>query len=254
MQSFIFLDLDDTLFQTLRKCGQYDSGANGFELQPRAYLKNGSPISYATPKQERLWQWFSRSGRIIPVTARNFDAFSRVDLPFTEEVILNHGAVILDKNRHIDQEWQEHMADILPPYQPDLLDLWEQLQYQTRNDPALNPRIIKDFGITLYGVVKHSDANEEVLSTLLNSVIKNHHSVLSGRLYCHFNGNNLAIIPDPIRKATAVRFLMDRYAKLFESIFTVGIGDSKTDIPFMSLCDYAVIPRNTQIGAFFHGS
>lgn len=253
MQNFIFIDLDDTLFQTLRKCGNHAPDSNGIELKPRAFLKDGSPISYSTPKQERLWQWFSGSGRIIPVTARNFDAFSRVDLPFTEEVILNHGAVILDKNRNIDQEWHDYMVDVSLSYQADLLSLWEDVQSQASHDPFLKPRLIEDFGVTWYGVIKHADANEAVLRDLLNSVISNHESVKSGRLYCHSNGNNLAILPAVIEKAHAVRFLIDRYAGQHASIFTVGMGDSKTDMPFMALCDYAVIPKNTQLGLHING-
>lgn len=249
MQSFIFIDLDDTLFQSLRKCGL---SVDPRLLKPRAYLRDGSVISYATPKQQRLWQWLSGGGRMIPVTARNFDAFSRVDLPFTEEAVLNHGAVILDKNRRLDPEWQSRMADMLPPYHRDLLDLWEQVQCHARHEPALKPRLIEDFGVTWYGVVKHAAADEEALDKLLNAVIRPHEAVLSGRLYYHFNGNNLAVIPDVIGKANAVSFLKERYARLHGPILTIGMGDSKTDIPFMSLCDYAMIPKTSQLGGLFH--
>ncbi|MBF6650069.1 hydrolase [Methylobacter sp. BlB1] len=249
MQSFIFIDLDDTLFQTLRKCGPL---ADRDGLQPRAYLKDGSPLSYATPKQAWLWQWLSGAGRMIPVTARDFDAFSRVDLPFTEEAVLNHGAVILDKNRRIDPEWQGYMADVLPGYHRDLFDLWEQVHCHARRDPALNPRLIKDFGVTWYGVIKHAAADEVALDRLLSAVIRPHESVLSGRLYYHLNGNNLAVLPDVVGKARAVGFLKARYADLHGPIVTIGMGDSKTDLPFMSLCDYAMIPNGTQLGRLFH--
>ncbi|MGR8981772.1 MAG: HAD family hydrolase [Gammaproteobacteria bacterium] len=249
MQSLIFADLDDTLFQTLRKCQGFNTENNGSMLKPRAYLKDGSMISYATPKQDRLWQWLAGAGRIIPVTARNHDAFSRVDLPFKDEVVLNHGAVILDKNRKPDQRWQSYMADVLPSYHDELWDLWEQVQSHACNEPKFKPRLIEDFGRTWYGLIKHADADEKALQSLLQSTIGKHEAVLSGRLYWHFNGNNLAIIPEVIGKKKAVRFLMDRYAESYESIFTVGIGDSKTDVPFLSLCDYAIIPRNTQLGA-----
>ncbi|MDP3531149.1 MAG: hydrolase [Methylicorpusculum sp.] len=252
MHNLIFADLDDTLFQTLRKCGNLSSdgtGAIGTTLQPRAYLKDGSTISYATPKQQRLWQWLSESGQIIPVTARNFDAFSRVDLPFKNEVVLNHGAVILDKEHKLDLEWHAYMADVLPTYHDELLDLWEQLEGLTGNGSGLRARLIEDFGRTWYGVIKHADADENALQALLCSTIKKHESVASGRLYCHSNGNNLAVIPEVIGKANAVNFLRSRYAELFESIFTIGIGDSITDASFMALCDYAIIPKNTQLGA-----
>jgi hydroxymethylpyrimidine pyrophosphatase-like HAD family hydrolase len=253
MQNFIFIDLDDTLFQTLRKCHQDGPDALGIELKPRAFLKDGSPISYSTPKQERLWQWFSGSGRIVPVTARDSDAFSRVDLNFTEEAILNHGAVILDKNRNIDPEWHAIMVEATSQYQADLQALWDEVNVQATQDPDIRPRMVEDFGVAWYGVIKHAQADETALAELQKSLINNHEAVKSGRLYCHSNGNNLAVLPSVIGKAHAVRFLMARYRQEHPAIFTVGMGDSTTDKPFMALCDYAVIPKNTQLGLHFNG-
>lgn len=252
MQSFIFIDLDDTLFQTLRKCEQYTSGDSDAKFKPRAYLKDGSPISYSTAKQDKLWEWLSNTAALIPVTARNFDAFSRVTLPFANEVILNHGAVILDKNRQMDSEWGAYMAKILPDYQHDLFDLWKQVEHYALSNPSLRPRLIDDFGMIWYGVIKHQDANEEALNELLEAVIAKHEAVVSGRLYWHANSNNLAVIPSVVGKAHAVKFLMEKYALEHGNVFTVGMGDSKTDLPFMSLCDYTLIPKNTQLGKLFH--
>jgi len=254
MQSYTFVDLDDTLFQTLRKCEGYTVGDQTIELQPRAYLKNGETISYATPKQGRLFNWISQTSRIIPVTARNFDAFSRVDLPFSDDVVLNHGAVILDKQRQLDEEWHARMTNDLREFESDFLVLWDAVERYAGNDVLLKPRLIDDFGVTWYGVIKHAEADEAALESLLNTVVKPAPAIAAGRVYYHINGNNLAIIPSVIAKSHAVRFLLKRYKHQHEAIFTVGIGDSQSDRLFMSLCDYAVIPRNTQLGEFLHGS
>ncbi len=246
MQNLFFVDLDDTLFQTLRKCGQTLAD----DLTPRAFLKNGETISYATPKQNRLWAGLAEAGHVVPVTARNFDAFSRVNLTFKNEAILNHGAVIIDAQGRIDPEWQTYMTDVLPPFHKLLLEVWELVQAQTKTDPGLRPRLIEDFGVCWYGVVKHADAEDEPLQNLA-LLLKQHTALTSGRLYCHLNGNNLAIIPAVVAKANAVNFLLERYVKSHDTLLTIGIGDSKTDQPFMALCDYALIPRNTQLGALF---
>lgn len=253
MQSYSFVDLDDTLFQTLRKCDIHIEGNNNIELQPLAYLKNGLPISYATPKQQRLFNWISETSRIIPVTARNFDAFSRVHLPFSEDVVLNHGAVIINKDRQLNSEWHALMVNALGEFESDFLALWRAVEDFAGHDPLLKPRLIDDFGVTWYGVIKHAEANEEALQKLLKTVILPNPAIISGKVYHHSNGNNLAIIPSVISKGHAVRFLMARYRNKHDSIFTVGIGDSRTDSLFMSLCDYALIPRHTQLGAFLHG-
>jgi hydroxymethylpyrimidine pyrophosphatase-like HAD family hydrolase len=251
MQHFIFVDLDDTLFQTLRKCGGAAANPQENGLTPRAFLKNGAPISYSTRKQDHLWQWLVKAGHVIPVTARNYDAYSRVDLRFPADAVLNHGAVIVNEHHRIDLEWQAQMAQLLPPYHHELIDLWGQVQFHAQKDPALQPRLVEDFGVIWYGVVKHADASEAALRALHDTLIIKHEAVACGRLYCHINGNNLAVLPRVVGKAHAVGFLLERYARRYDALLTVGIGDSKTDSPFMALCDYAMIPGNTQLGELF---
>ena len=244
MQSYIFLDLDDTLFQTLRKCAL---GADDPRLQARACLPDGTPHSYATHKQQWLWHWLARGFKIVPVTGRNAQAFERVMLPFQEEVVLNHGAVILDKQRTIDSRWMDGMMQALPPYQEKLLDLWAEVEVYCKRFHGLIRRLVHDFDITWYGVIKHVDGSEILLKTLLDSFIKTHPHILDGSLYWHLNGNNLAVLPKIINKESAVSYLIDGYKQQHPELLTFGAGDSKTDAPFMALCDYALIPRNTQL-------
>ncbi len=243
MQRYIFLDLDDTLFQTLRKCASTDAE----RLQVRAFLPDGSPNSYATHKQQWLWDWFSEGFKIVPVTARDFHAFGRVTLPFQEEVVLNHGAVILDKQRNLDSAWMDNMMQSLPSYQEKLLDLWREVETYAQQFQDFKPRLVSDFGINWYGVIKHRDGTEATLKILLDSVIKPHPSVIDGSLYWHLNGNNLAVLPKIINKESAVSYLLDNYQRRYPDILTFAAGDSKTDAAFMALCDYALIPKNTQL-------
>jgi hydroxymethylpyrimidine pyrophosphatase-like HAD family hydrolase len=249
MQKFVFIDLDDTLFQTLRKCGDTPPDA----LQVRAYLKDGSPLSYATPKQQALWRWLDADSKLIPVTARDSSAFTRVDLPFAHDAVINHGAVILNENGDVDSDWWQYITAALPSYQHELFAVWRAVVAYAQCDAGLNPYFIDDFGVTWYGVVKHKHGDEQALVDLLEAVIKPHPSILSGRLYWHCNGNNLAVLPTIIRKEAAVAFLMARYRQQHGELLTVGIGDSQTDSAFMGLCDYAMIPRNTQLGRWLHG-
>lgn len=244
MQSYIFLDLDDTLFQSIKKCV---INSNNPDLKALAYLKDGSPISYATPRQQWLWQWLSRGFRIVPVTARNYNAFNRVELPFQEDVVLDHGAIILDKNRNLDKVWMNTMLESLPAYQEKLLAIWEVVEAYTKKYAGLNPRLISDFDTIWYGVIKHTDGNKVLLKTLLDTVIKPHPSIDDGSLYWHFNSNNLAILPKTVNKESAVSYLIEFYRQHYGELLTFGAGDSRTDAPFMSLCDYALIPKNTQL-------
>jgi len=244
MQSYIFLDLDDTLFQTLRKCApSVDDSA----LQVRAFLPDGTPNSFATRKQQWLWQWLAKGFRIVPVTARDVHAFHRVNLPFQEEVVLNHGAVILDKQRNIDAVWMDRMLRKLPACHEKLLAVWEAVERYCRLHDGFKPRLVDDFDITWYGVIKHSDGTEATLKKLLDDIIKPHPHIRDGSLYWHLNGNNLAVLPSIINKESAVSYLMDSYKQQHSEVLTFGAGDSKTDAPFLALCDYALIPKNTQL-------
>ncbi|WP_374089416.1 hydrolase [Methylomicrobium lacus] len=244
MQNYIFLDLDDTLFQTLRKC---EHGPNDPALEVRAFLPDGTPNSFATRKQQWLWQWFQKDFKIVPVTARDAGAFARVNLPFREEVVLNHGAVILDKNRQFDPPWMERMRDLLPDYYQKLLAVWEDVQVFAGRHEGYKLRLVRDFEIDWFGVVKHQSGLEAPLKALLEDIVRPHPFVRDGSLYTHLNGNNLALLPKIINKEDAVQYLLDHYRQQHPEILTFGAGDSRTDAPFLTLCDYALIPKNTQL-------
>jgi hydroxymethylpyrimidine pyrophosphatase-like HAD family hydrolase len=244
MQSYIFLDLDDTLFQTLRKCAL---GADDPLLQVRAFLPDGTPNSFATHKQQWLWHWLAKGFKIVPVTGRDVHAFGRVTLPFQEEVVLNHGAVILDKQRNIDSVWMDGMMQALPAYHEKLLDVWAEVETYCKRFTGFKTHLVNDFTVTWYGVIKHVDGTETTLKTLLDSIIKVHPHILDGSLYWHLNGNNLAVLPKIINKESAVSYLIKSYKQQHPELVTFGAGDSNTDAPFMGLCDYALIPKNTQL-------
>ncbi len=244
MQSYIFLDLDDTLFQTLRKC---EYPANDPRLIARAYLEDGSPNSYATDKQQWVWDYFAKGFKVVAVTGRDAMAFKRVNLPFSEEVVLNHGAVILNKDRELDRVWMQDMRQRLPIYQDKLLELWDEIEHYCISNIGYKTRLVIDFEIIWYGVIKHVDIKEEILEKLLNDVIIKHPHIVDGSLYWHLNGNNLAVLPSIINKESAVAYLIEGYKTQYTELVTFGAGDSHTDAAFMSLCDYAIIPKNTQL-------
>ena len=222
-------------------------GVDDPKLQVRAFLPDGTPNSYATDKQQWLWQWLAKGFKIVPVTGRDALAFECVMLPFQEEVVLNHGAVILDKQRNIDSVWMASMMQALPDYHEKLLEVWAEVEAYCRRYTGFKSRLVQDFDITWYGVIKHRDGTETTLKTLLDSVIKTHPHILDGSLYWHLNGNNLAVLPKIINKESAVSYLIKSYKQQHPELVTFGAGDSNTDAPFMGLCDYALIPKNTQL-------
>lgn len=242
MEKFLFLDLDDTLFHSLRKC---DKSKN---LTPMAYRKDKHPVSYASDKQVELISFFQKGMKVIPTTARNLSSFSLVDLQFTEQVILNHGAVILNKDGSVNADWDDHVRHALKETKEELYYLFSEIEKYIDN--GFKVRVISDFDLDIYLSLKYMDDNKYVvdkhaaLEVILNECINN---VITSNYYIHFNDNNLSVIPHFIGKEHAVKFLLESLTAEFGEIMSWGMGDSHSDINYMALCDYAIIPKSSQI-------
>ncbi len=88
---------------------------------------------------------------------------------------------------------------------------------------------------------------EAALEDLL-AMVKTHPAVQAGSVYWHINGNNLAALPKIIAKEHAVAYLLAKHHQEHGEVLSFGAGDSNTDAPFLALCDYAVVPKNKQLG------
>ena len=58
--------------------------------------------------------------------------------------------------------------------------------------------------------------------------------------------NNLALVPRFLGKERAVRHVI-RHHLGPEPVLTLGMGDSLSDIPFLSACDFSVVPTASQL-------
>jgi hypothetical protein len=65
----------------------------------------------------------------------------------------------------------------------------------------------------------------------------------------HRNGNNAALMPPWLGKAHAVAALLPRLRAAHPDAPVIGIGDSLTDAPYMALCDFAMMPKGSQLAA-----
>ena len=250
MDMYLFTDLDDTLFQTLRKCGPPGSctpdTAHAQGLTVASWSRDGQPLSYMRPQQRRFLELFEHA-RIIPVTARNLDAFRRVNLPFTHGAVLNYGGTVLQPDGSEDMAWQARMRERLSPWQKPLETLETALQHWAEAQGlGVRVRCIGDQGCLFYVVIKNAQEGHCVLSQVQEAGA----AMLDRRLgWCvHRNDNNLAFIPEVLNKSHGVQYIMDAYlTPLGNAFVSIGMGDSLVDINFMSMCDYMVTPRCSQI-------
>src|SRR6187402_567167 len=192
MPIYCFLDLDDTMFQTRRKCPP------NAPLITAASGRDGAPLSFMTYKQKAVWEWLAQGATVIPTTARNYDAFRRVALPFKGAAILDFGGVILKENGELDTEWDAIVRAKTAAVKQGLHDIHARLtRIAEENGLAVRVRVIGDFDMDLYVVAKQADIEADDLCRL-RDLCKD--QVDTQTFFIHFNDNNLSIMPHFLNK------------------------------------------------------
>lgn len=237
------VDLDDTLFQTIRKCPEdvphSDLVALGFD-------KDGQPLSYATPRQMRFLDWLLANAEVIPVTARSLDATRRVRFAYDRAIAAN-GAIFIDENGKIDEAWSNQILEEGRPYASTLDHLMaEGLRVAAERGAAIRTWIVQDGEVPSYMVMKLLNRGDDVAQ--LHEVAHAIRPQVPDGWTFHVNGTNVAITPPHIGKARAVERLIPALRRTNPNVTIIGVGDSVTDGPFMALCDMAMCPPRSQLG------
>lgn len=242
MRNLVFLDLDDTLFQSRQKCPTEDA------LHPAAYLRDGRAHSFMTLKQQAFWRFLDDGATVIPTTARDLDSLRRVKLPFHSWHILDYGGVILNPHGTPDAYWMERMKRASQAAVGELSALLETASdLIARQELAVRVQIVEDFDLPFYLVAKYLDGRAGDLDRLQRILIQPWTMERATAYRLHRNGNNLAVLPRALGKEHAVRYLIERLSEDWGELLTVGIGDSLIDGAFMAECDYSLTPRGSQL-------
>jgi hydroxymethylpyrimidine pyrophosphatase-like HAD family hydrolase len=236
LRAIVLVDLDDTLFQTRRKCPP-DVPADA--LRPLGFGRDGAPLGFATPRQAAFLAWLGEAALVVPVTGRSHDALGRVRIDYSAAVCA-HGGVILNEGGEVDPDWAAGIAARAAPHKAMLATLAQAAQ-----GTRVNARILAESGTDLYLLLKDPDGDE----TLLDPVLERVTPMVPAGWTIHRNGNNAALMPPFLGKAHAVRALLPRLRARHPDAPVIGIGDSLSDAPFMALCDYAMMPARSQLGA-----
>ena len=258
MHTYLFTDLDDSLFQSYRKKDvtpennpeQLDSGLaidiSDEEINLTVDWLNQRALCFMTPKQQALLNLFHKA-HVIPVTARNLQAFQRIRLKFEYGAILNYGGTIISQNGKEDLYWKHFIQNKLLPYQEQLQDILEKVtNLASENNLAIRSRIIGVSDCNFYTVIKNINPYDDYLPHIY---AKSANMVSNINDWCvHYNDNNLAFIPKCLNKAHAVEYFIEKHIRLkYDDFLSIGLGDSLVDIDFMQKCDYALVPANSQI-------
>jgi hydroxymethylpyrimidine pyrophosphatase-like HAD family hydrolase len=236
-----FVDLDDTLFSSARK----QTSSTG--LVPAALLRSGDVVSYSNPAQRGLSRLLDCADELIPVTARSVEAYRRVLLRFAGRAVVSYGATILLADGSIDPEWAERVAPLLARARGALEVLSERvLAAYAPARTGLQVQLMSDHADPAYLVVRQDGKDTGLLQEVGLTVVADWLAQHAG-FTLHLNGRILAVIPPGLGKAAAVAHLIEQARRVHGTLFTVGAGDSLTDLDFMRLCDLAVVPARTQL-------
>lgn len=233
---FFFSDIDDTLMQTKRKTDFTQSTVVG------GYTKEGEENSFFYEGTKLFIDTLIASNiTFIPTTARNRDSYERT--VFAKEkaikyVILNFGGTVLIDGE-IDQEWERKMnasyAKIIS-----IENLYKQLNNQLASvNIELIVKIIDGFYISIYN--KFNLDNKGILTEVkerLNAFLEEYVD-----FYLYENDNSFAILPNCLNKKFAVQYLIKKKSP----ILTLGAGDNISDLDFMNLSSFRLIPSKVPI-------
>ena len=243
MQILIFTDLDDTLFQSARKKPPQE------DWQALAFLKNGDPICWASPKQLAFLDWLQHGGALlIPVTARNLDAFLRVRIAFRGPAIIDYGGIILNPEGQADEDWLARSRVLARAALPALLrwqNFLEEANKALQGDVAV--RLISDFETPFYVAAKSSGNRCELVQDLAVRCRQALDSAALPAMTLHCNHNNLALLPPWLDKGRAVRRVLLQFEAEHGPAFSLGMGDSLIDLSFLRVCDARLVPGESQL-------
>ena len=236
-----FADLDDTLFQTRRKL----PGVDPRTLTPATVNTRGEAHSFCTPAQTELLRLLACGGvTVIPVTGRDLAAMARVTLPFTSWRIVDHGLTLVAPGGEVDAEWAGHVRERLHDLQDALAAATAHLEtHAARLGCRLTRHHAHD--LPFMTVLKHPDAHADALEELQ----LRWESFLTDQgldsLKIIANANNVSVLPRSLGKLEAVQHLRQR--QFPDAVLTLGLGDSLSDLAFMSACDFAITPPRGQL-------
>lgn len=247
MSGCVYLtDLDDTLFRSLVK------HPDPIGLSRVTTAKNGHH-GHMNTAQRGLFAALRTTGAVIPVTARSSEAFGRVHLDFgTRRAVLANGAVIRDEAGLPDAEWSAHTARIGRRFDPLFAEMSALIQ--AKFGPAARSWVVREAGAPVYFCVKMNAPEEQAVWNGISTAreLLTEKLDLSG-VWGHVNGNNLSLTPVGISKRDACVHLIEQLGDRGGAPL-IGMGDSLTDLPFMGLCDFMMIPTGSQISGLISPS
>lgn len=236
-----WVDLDDTLFQSLRKTPLPHNDIAAVDV-------NNQPRSVFTPRQRQWLDWLLRSTQVIPVTARDPAQFKRVNIQFRSWAITTMGAVIMKPNGQEDDQWADQ---IVPGAQLRQYALRNLAAYATTlARPMREPisvRLVTHYDDVAFMLVIKTPNRLTTRSLHLQLQKHLEHNQPHHRWHIWQHDRQITIHHQDLTKRHAVEYLLERLRAIHGDVPTMGFGDALSDYGFMSLCDWRGVPANSAL-------
>ncbi len=236
IRPLVLTDLDDTIFRNVKKVPEGELGG-AIEV----VTDTGDRVSVMTQRQAAFFDWIGRTCDIIPVTARSLEAFRKINLSFGDGwKIAGNGAVVIQPDGKIDEEWAQTMRDELVGFKHIL---------KTAHDAASHWIQLIELEVDVKRYSEHGVehcvlfASKDPACTKLSKLA---FELRYDGLHTHFNGGTLAFTAGPVSKKRASEYVLSKIEGL-DHRPVLAFGDSLSDLPFMSLGDFVCAPTGSQI-------
>ena len=238
---FLFLDLDDTIIQTKRKTN-FDR-----EVNIASFTQDKQVSSYIYKGLNNFLDVLLDNNIIlVPVTARSLSSYQRTIFskdPRINLVVLNFSGIILINN-NIDLYWEEKIKQDYKSIK-DINTLYEDLLnfVKLNFDKELKIVNVDNFYINIHNKQYSYDnfVNAEIKELLKRYLLD------KDNFYLYQNENVFGILPKFLNKSKAVSYIKNKY----QPIFSIAGGDNISDLDFMNLADFKLIPQNSSIDKIF---
>jgi hypothetical protein len=233
-RTILLLDLDDTVMLSRRKLSA--RGLETAELPVAAYDSSGEALCFSLEAHTALLDQF-KGAEIIPVTGRSEAAMRRVRLPFTSWRVLDHGATILNPAGEREAEWDDELKTDVT-----LLDgLDDELSRRHPASEGYRLSVLEHkqgrYGLCLKHAERDVQATQAAIQTMRALALSRSLRFLDAP------GAPSLVLPG-VGKREACAWLL---ARIGVGAVIFGAGDARADLGFLSLCDFAVLPRDSDL-------
>ncbi len=216
---FFFADLDDSMFQTI--------GKNKEGKFKATFPKNILKTSYYTKAQNSFLNFILSNEDIVfvPLTARTKEQYERTKIFRNNQADIYsnyYGAKLMIKN----VEYNPYCSFIKKSIQKSDMQIKSLLAILNSKYPNVQYDFVDGYYITI------STFEKMAINYVKKLILRD----LNDLEFYH-EEKYLTILPKSYNKSSVVKYL----TKKFNPKFSIGIGNSISDIDFLNLCDFKIV-------------